>query len=329
MLAALLTSIAACSVQHQANQSGSEAGKSSNGSAEVAGQQSSEVTKPAAPRPPQNGAERQLDEALRQLGQNFDGKLGIAVRDLESGWTAHFNGNEFLPQQSVSKLWVAITLLERVDRGEIDLAEKVTLRRDDLTLFYQPIRRLILNGDGYTTTIGDLLDRAMMRSDNTANDYLLRRVGGPEAVREMLRRKQLSGIRFGPGERELQSGIAGLEWRPEYALGRAFFDARDEVPSAKREAAFQSYVEEPVDGATPIAIASALARLRKGELLSPASTERLLSVMSRSKSGPRRLKGGVEGGWSVAHKTGTGQVLDQAQAGYNDVGLVTSPDGRT
>ena len=287
------------------------------------------MVKPPAPRPPQSQAEKQLDEALHQLGETFDGKLGIAVRDLESGWTAHLNGNEFLPQQSVSKLWVAITLLDRVDQGEIDLSEKVTLRRDDLTLFYQPIRSLILRSDGYTTTIGELLDRAMMRSDNTANDYLLRRVGGPEAVREMLRKKELAGIRFGPGERELQSGIAGLEWKPEYALGRVFYQARDQLPPDERKAAFESYVEDPVDGATPIAIAAALARLKKGELLSPASTEHLLSVMGRSKSGPRRLKGGAEGGWSVAHKTGTGQVLEGAQAGYNDVGLVTSPDGRT
>jgi len=40
---------------------------------------------------------------------------------------------------------------------------------------------------------------------------------------------------------------------------------------ALREAAFKSYVADPYDGAAPSAIVSALARLKRGELLSPAS----------------------------------------------------------
>ena len=280
------------------------------------------------PRPPETEAEKQLHESIRRLGENFEGDLGIAVKDVQSGWTAHFNGDDYFPQQSVSKLWVAVAVFDQVERGELDLSEEVTLRRQDLTVFYQPIRSLILRPQGYTTTLQNLLERAITRSDNTANDYLMRRVGGPDAVRRMLERKGLAGIRFGPGERELQSGIAGLRWRPEYSLRWNFFEARDQVPPAQRRAAFESYLGDPVDGATPIAIADAVARLRAGQLLSPASTESLLSIMTRTRSGPRRLPGGLEPGWSIAHKTGTGQILGGAQAGYNDVGLITSPEGR-
>ena len=71
-----------------------------------------------------------------------------------------------------------------------------------------------------------------------------------------------------------------------------------------------------------------------GDLLSAASTERLLGTLSRTKSGPRRLKAGAPESWLVRHKTGTGQVLDIVpqgapadQAGYNDVGILTAPDG--
>lgn len=284
---------------------------------------------PPPPRAPETSAESQLHDRIRRLGEDFDGDVGIAARDLEKGWTAHFSGEEYFPQQSVSKLWVAIALLDRVDRGELDLSQEVTLSREDLTLFYQPIRPLILRAEGYSTTLGDLLERAITSSDNTANDYLMRRAGGPDAVRRILATKDIAGIRFGPGERELQSGIAGLQWKPEYSLSRAFFEARDQVPIEKRKAAFESYLEDPVDGATPIGIANALGQLEKGQLLSPASTELLLSIMSRTRSGPRRLKGGLKGGWSIAHKTGTGQILEGTQAGYNDVGLITSPDGRT
>jgi beta-lactamase class A len=84
-----------------------------------------------------------------------------------------------------------------------------------------------------------------------------------------------------------------------------------------------------MDGAQPEAIALGLARLRKGEMLSAGSTQLLLSIMAASKTGPLRLKGGLAENWAFAHKTGTGQELGSLATGYNDVGLLTAPDGRT
>ena len=60
-----------------------------------------------------------------------------------------------------------------------------------------------------------------------------------------------------------------------------------------------------------------------------SSTARLLSIMGNTKTGPNRLKGGLKPGWSLSHKTGTGQVLGSVQAGYNDIGVLTAPDGRS
>jgi beta-lactamase class A len=96
-----------------------------------------------------------------------------------------------------------------------------------------------------------------------------------------------------------------------------------------RRAAFNRYIEDPYDGAAPSAIATALARLKRGELLSPSSTQRLLSVMGNTRTGKNRLRGGLKPGWTLSHKTGTGQVLGPVQAGYNDIGIVTAPDGRS
>ena len=98
----------------------------------------------------------------------------------------------------------------------------MTLRRQDLTLFHQPIAAQI-GANGYTTTISELMFRALTQSDNTCNDAVLRRAGGPEAVRAMLARNRLDGVRFGPGERMMQSQIAGLQWQPDYSVGNAFY----------------------------------------------------------------------------------------------------------
>ena len=51
--------------------------------------------------------------------------------------------------------------------------------------------------------------------------------------------------------------------------------------------------------------------------------------MGNTKTGANRLKGGLAAGWTLSHKTGTGQVLGAYQAGYNDIGILTAPDGRS
>jgi beta-lactamase class A len=273
-------------------------------------------------------ARRILEGQVRALGQAFSGDIGIAVRDVQSGWTTSYDGDTFFPQQSVSKFWVALTALDKADRGALSLDAPVTVRRDDMTLFHQPIAAQ-LGGSGYSTTLNTLIYRAITQSDNTCNDFVLWKAGGPDAVRSFLRNKGIEGIRFGPGERLLQSRIAGMEWKQSYAYNGGFYKARAAVPAAQRRAAFERYIADPMDGATPKGIVEALARLKRGELLSPASTQKLLSIMGNTKTGAQRLKGGLSSGWRLSHKTGTGQVLGGEQAGYNDIGILTGPDGRS
>jgi beta-lactamase class A len=265
---------------------------------------------------------------IRDLGSSFNGRVGIAVQSVDEGWRTGWRAEELYPQQSCSKFWVSLTALDAVDRGKVSLEDRVSFGRDDLTLFHQPIAAQILGG-GYTTTLGDLMVKAITTSDNTANDKLMRSVGGPDAVRGFLARKNIASVRFYNGERALQSKIAGLIWTQSYSIGDAFYKARNALPYSVRKAAFDRYIEDPYDGAAPTAVVSALARLKRGELLSPSSTARLLSIMGNTKTGANRLKGGLKPGWSLSHKTGTGQVLGSVQAGYNDIGILTAPDGRS
>jgi len=286
----------------------------------VPAQRAAQAIRPAAP--------AALVARIRELGAGFNGRVGIAVQSVDESWRAGWKADELYPQQSVSKFWVSLTALDAVDRGRVALNDKVSFDRGDLTLFHQPIASQILGG-GYTTTLGDLMFKAITTSDNTANDKLMRSVGGPDAVRGFLARKNITSVRFYDGERALQSKIAGLIWSQSYSIGDAFYKARNALPYSVRKAAFDRYVEDPFDGAAPTAIVSALARLKRGELLSPASTARLLSIMGNTKTGANRLKGGLKPGWSLSHKTGTGQILGTVQAGYNDIGILTAPDGHS
>jgi beta-lactamase class A len=277
---------------------------------------------PQSPEPTINDSARaaptELTTALRALWSSFPGKAGIAVMKGDGSWLVSYRGDEPMPQQSVSKLWVSIAVMDAVDKGQLRLEDKVTLRKSDMTLFHQPIASLI-GPDGYTTT--------MTQSDNTANDFLMRRVGGPSAIRDLIASKRLGAIRFGPGERHFQAATAGMTWRPEYSSGWAFQNARASLPLSVRKNAMDKYVADPMDGATPAAIARSLARLKRGELLSAQSTRYLLGVMEQTTTGRSRLKAGVPAGWKLAHKTGTGQDLQNRTAGFNDVGIMTAPDG--
>ena len=59
---------------------------------------------------------------------------------------------------------------------EPNVTTDVTLTRNDLTLFNQPIAQRVLGGGTYTTTARALLVDAITKSDNTANDALVRAV---------------------------------------------------------------------------------------------------------------------------------------------------------
>ena len=227
----------------------------------------------------------------------------------------------------MSKTWVALSVLDAVDEGKLALDAPVVMQASDRSVFNEPLGRSIDDsGEGYQTTVEGLLKHALIQSDNSANDTLIRLVG-LDTVRDTLELKGLPGIKLGADERHLQSTIAGLTWDPVYGEGRNFEQARAKLPVEQRQNALDRYLTDPLDGATPTGVVQALSALSRGELLSASSSETMLGILKNVRTGPRRLKGGLQPGWSIAHKTGTGQDFKGASVGINDIGLLTAPDG--
>lgn len=268
-----------------------------------------------------------LQSALSDIARSFDGVVGIAVTRVGCDWVAGERKSELFPQQSVSKLWVSLGVLDAVDTGRLKLNQPIVIRPQDLAVLNQPLRQEVLEKGSVTLPVQALMTQALSHSDNLANDKLLWTIGGPDKVRQMLRHKDIGGIRFGPGERLLQSRIAGMEWNSIYSLGRNFYEARAKLPMDRRKASLGAYLADPMDGASPEGIVRAFSRLVKGELLTPESTLVMLDILSRTHSGPMRLKAGAPRDWKVYHKTGTGQELDGVATGYNDCGMLQAPDG--
>ena len=276
-----------------------------------------------------NNAQSTADEKLRNeidtLWKKFPGRAGIAIYTPFSDDIIGRRHTERFPQQSVSKMWVALTILEQEAAGKLSLDKKIRVTRDDIVVFSQPIKQYLSSQDSFEMPVRELLAHAINASDNLANSVLIRVAGGPQAINQMLDRRKVQSIRFGPGEVLLQSAIAGLEWRPEYRKGNGFKEQRSRIPMEKRRAALEKYLASPLDGAAPGTIVLVLKRF--GERAADDPGAKLLKLMAGTYTGRSRLRSGLAPGWSLAHKTGTGQVLGSISTALNDVGVMKAPDG--
>ncbi len=254
------------------------------------------------------------------------GILGFGLTNLESGQYYTLNGDRRFPMQSVFKAALGAAVLAEVDAGRLPLAETVQLSGLQLSPPHSPIADAWPERRDYT--LDELLVAAVSDSDNTAADVLMKRIGGPGAVTAWLRSKNVDELRVDRYERELQPDVYGVASFRAAWRGPGFATAVASVPPDKRRAAMAAYVDDPRDTATPRGMLVFLSKLVEGELLSAASTRRLIGIMAQSQRAGDRIKAGLPRGARFAHKPGTAGVDQGYCPAYNDVGIATLPDGR-
>jgi beta-lactamase class A len=255
------------------------------------------------------------------------GTLGVAMEDLSTGQIISFNGERRFPLQSVFKAPLGAAVLAEVDARRLRLDEVVTIEDVDLSPPYSPIADAWPGRKDYT--VGELLDRAVGDSDNTAADVLMKKIGGPGAVTAWLQGRKVNNLDVDRYERQLQPEIVGLAsfragWRGKVAY-RAALEA---VPAETRRRAALAYLADQKDTATPLAAVRFLEALNQGELLSPTSTHRLMAIMTTSRTGQGRLLAALPDGATLAHKTGTARADLGFIPATNDIGIYTLKDGR-
>jgi beta-lactamase class A len=145
-------------------------------------------------------------------------------------------------------------------------------------------------------TAVELIDRAIIHSDNHATDALLAVVGGPGAVNQWVRNTAgLSGFRL---DRDIATLVRD---DGQYDPARTI-DSRD--------------------SATPMTMVQLLTGFYQGRWLTRSSNDVLLSAMQRCATGKGRLKAQLPEDATIMHKTGT---LSNTSS---DVGIINTPDGR-
>lgn len=233
-----------------------------------------------------------LEAQIYSAAEPSNGRIGVAVIDLTTGRTVSVLGDTPFPMASTSKIAVAATFLDGVDKGKWSLDDKFPL--------LIPVKSAKFSGDkaparpGKLYTGRELIEMALIHSSNPATDALLAAVGGPAAVNRWIRSTGIEGMRI---DRDIATLVRDDgEFNPATTV-----DLRD--------------------SATPLAMAQLLSGLFNGRWLSPRSRDFLLATMERCETGKRRMRALLPSDARIAHKTGT---LNNTAS---DVGIIQAPDG--
>jgi beta-lactamase class A len=211
-------------------------------------------------------------------------RLGVSAVHLDSDSTESHRGDERFAFCSTFKVYAVGAVLAAVDAGTLQLSDTRTITAED-----KVPESAVDWAPGSIVTIADLASAALTKSDNTSGNLLIREAGGTAALTEFARSLGDNEFRLDRLEPELNTAIPG----------------------------------DPRDTTTPNSMAAGYRTLLDGDVLTPASRDRLLAWMTDTQTSDGRFRAGIPEQWTSADKTGTGSY-----GVSNDAGLLLGPDGQ-
>ena len=218
---------------------------------------------------------------LQRIATAASGVVGISVIDLSSGQRFDVNESLIFPQGSAIKIPILIELFRRADRGELKLADRLPVQRNN-QVGGSGLLQYFSDG-GSELSLHDLAIAMVVLSDNSATNVLIDRLGMERVSQTM--------AEMGAGQTKLQRKMIRPE---ESARG-------NENLSTPKEAA------------------DLMARIARCDLpVSAASCTRLRAILEIPKSGAFRdaipasvpvawKPGGIEGAqtaWGLVNVPG-------------------------
>ncbi len=130
-----------------------------------------------------------LAKQLQQAAADFDGVMGIAVKDLGTGETFFANADTVFPQASSIKIPILLELFRQAQTGTLKLDERVDVKKSMMAAGSGVLLRF--SDGGSALSLRDLAVLMIVLSDNSATNILIDRVG-MQNVNENLRRLGLT-----------------------------------------------------------------------------------------------------------------------------------------
>ena len=214
-----------------------------------------------------NDPAQQLAATIARIEQDLDARIGLVIRDSGSDWSVSHRADERFLMASTFKTMLCGAVLDRVDAGEIDLAQPIAIKAEDI-LDYAPVTEAMV---GNTMTVGDLCQAALDMSDNTATNLLIDRIGGPQGVTDFLR--------------AIDDPISRLD---------------------RREPEVNTFTPgDPRDTTSPAAMISTMEAMLTGDALTPQSRAQLTNWMSMGGVTGALIRASTPAGWHVADRSGS------------------------
>ena len=262
---------------------------------------------------------QRLEMEIGRAANLAEGTVGVSALHFESGQRISFNAGKRFPMASTYKIPIAVQILTKVDRQELNLERLIEVKQRDL----RPgsgILAVYLTKPGVLLSVQNLLELMLLASDNSATDLLLELAGGPEAVTARMRALQINEMDVHRSTAQLLADSAGysLPSSEEWSL-KTFQRLYDGTTRESRKEAARKFVADPRDTTTPQAMMRLLEVIYEGKVLADNSKAVLLDMMERCQTGKGRIRGFLLPDTPVAHKTGT-----IAGTG-SDAGLITLP----
>jgi len=198
-------------------------------------------------------AQASLDNQVKPLINSFKGKVSLFAKNLDTGETYSFNGDERVRTASTIKIAVMIEAFARVNEGKIKWTDEVILTKEKKVSGSGILSEL---SDGLHLTLRDAVNLMMMLSDNTATNLVLD-VLTTDAVNARMESLGFKNIKI---MRKVGSGgdsMAGKD--PEnkkYGLGMA----------------------------TPREMVLVMEKLDRGEIISPAVSKEMIELMKEEQA---------------------------------------------
>jgi beta-lactamase class A len=229
----------------------------------------------------------------RRIAEVPGATAGVAFRDLTRGDTLYLGADERFHAASTMKVPVMIELFRQVDRGQMSLSQRITLKNEFASIVdgspysldaKDDSDSLVYSWIGSAVSVHDLLEHMITRSSNLATNTLIGVVGAARA----------NATAHELGAKNIQV-LRGVEDNKAYDAGRNnTTTARD--------------------------LAVLMAAIETGKAASRASTDSMRAILSRQEFNDE-IPAGLPAGTRVAHKTG------QITAHLHDAAIVY-PAGR-
>ena len=240
-----------------------------------------------------------LQRILSDAAAGFPGRAGIWVKHLTTAETAGVRDGEIFNSASVIKIPVLVMAFQMAERGEINLDERITIRKEDIRGGSGIFR---YHDAGLQPTVRDVLLQMVITSDNTATDLSIAKVGGVAKVNAWL----------------AQNGYK--DQRLTQTTGDLFAKYNALTPSEDRNAKTNTDKSYWLGEITPKGMGLMFEGIEKKTIASAASCDAMLRMLRAQQAGARRLNHFLQA--AVAHKTG-----DFPPVLANDVGIIYGRSG--